>query len=138
TYDDVEHAPTVLLAGLEPEEESPILLLRLRKAAAKLGTQGFSVGPWASPALTKVKGRLIPTAPGGEARLLNSLATGAHRLGRTGGGAGRRPRACVPRARSSSWGNDSRLRPARCRRPSPWLRRPGPSWRGCRAARATG
>ncbi|MDQ1649127.1 MAG: NADH-quinone oxidoreductase subunit, partial [Frankiaceae bacterium] len=33
TYDDLEHASSVLLVGLEPEDESPILFLRLRKAA---------------------------------------------------------------------------------------------------------
>ena len=33
TYADVEAAPAVLLAGFEPEEESPIVFLRLRKAA---------------------------------------------------------------------------------------------------------
>ncbi|MCH9736691.1 MAG: NADH-quinone oxidoreductase subunit G, partial [Actinomycetia bacterium] len=32
TYSDLEQAPAVLLAGLEPEEEVPILFLRLRKA----------------------------------------------------------------------------------------------------------
>ena len=37
TYADLETAPTVLLAGIEPEEESPIVYLRLRKAAGKPG-----------------------------------------------------------------------------------------------------
>ena len=32
TYDDLEQASSVLLLGLEPEDESPILFLRLRKA----------------------------------------------------------------------------------------------------------
>ena len=32
TYADLEQAPAVLLAGFEPEEESPIVFLRLRKA----------------------------------------------------------------------------------------------------------
>ncbi|WP_396918445.1 NADH-quinone oxidoreductase subunit G, partial [Mycolicibacterium sp.] len=36
-YADLEQAPTVLLAGFEPEEESPIVFLRLRKAARKHG-----------------------------------------------------------------------------------------------------
>ena len=35
SYDDLEHAPAVLLAGFEPEEESPIVFLRLRKAVRK-------------------------------------------------------------------------------------------------------
>ncbi len=33
TYADLEAAPAVLLVGFEPEEESPIVFLRLRKAA---------------------------------------------------------------------------------------------------------
>ena len=33
TYADVENAPAVVLVGLEPEEECPILFLRLRKAS---------------------------------------------------------------------------------------------------------
>ena len=39
TYADLENAPAVLLAGFEPEEESPIVFLRLRKAARKHGLQ---------------------------------------------------------------------------------------------------
>src|SRR3712207_7664954 len=32
TYDDLTDAPAVLLAGFEPEEESPIVFLRLRRS----------------------------------------------------------------------------------------------------------
>ena len=39
TYADLEKAPAVLLAGFEPEEESPIVFLRLRKAVRKNGVQ---------------------------------------------------------------------------------------------------
>ena len=35
TFAALEKAPAVLLVALEPEEESPILFLRLRKAARK-------------------------------------------------------------------------------------------------------
>ncbi len=35
TYADLEMAPAVLLVGLEPEEEAPMVFLRLRKAVAK-------------------------------------------------------------------------------------------------------
>ena len=37
SYADLESAPVVLLVGFEPEEESPIVFLRLRKAARKHG-----------------------------------------------------------------------------------------------------
>ena len=53
SYDDLEHAPTVLLAGLEPEEESPIVLLRLRKAARRGQTSVFSIAPFAARGLAR-------------------------------------------------------------------------------------
>ncbi|MQA96132.1 MAG: NADH-quinone oxidoreductase subunit G [Streptosporangiales bacterium] len=73
TYADLEAAPAVLLAGFEPEDESPIVFLRLRKAAAKGGTQIFSVGPYASRGLAKMAGTLIPAVPGGEPEALGEL-----------------------------------------------------------------
>ncbi len=73
TYADLEAAPTVLLAGLEPEEESPIVYLRLRKAARKHGLQVRSIAPFASRGLTKMGGTLIATVPGGEADALDAL-----------------------------------------------------------------
>lgn len=74
-YAELEKAPTVLLAGLEPEEESPIVFLRLRKAARKNGLQVLAVAPFASRGLTKMAGTLIPTAPGAEAAALDALQT---------------------------------------------------------------
>ncbi|MCV7204171.1 NADH-quinone oxidoreductase subunit G [Mycolicibacterium peregrinum] len=74
-YAELEKAPTVLLAGLEPEEESPIVFLRLRKAARKNGQQVLSVAPFASRGLTKMAGTLIPTVPGAEAEALAALET---------------------------------------------------------------
>jgi NADH-quinone oxidoreductase subunit G len=76
TYDDLEKAPAVLLAGFEPEEESPIVFLRLRKAARKHGLKVFSLAPYVSRGLAKVGGTLVPTPPGGEAEALGDLITG--------------------------------------------------------------
>jgi NADH-quinone oxidoreductase subunit G len=73
TYADLEAAPAVLLAGFEPEEESPIVFLRLRKAAFKKGTAVFSIAPLATHGLTKMRGRLLAALPGGEATLLAAL-----------------------------------------------------------------
>ncbi len=75
TYADVEAAPSVLLVGLEPEDESPILFLRLRKAFRKNNTAVFSVAPFATFGLTKMGGTLIPAAPGTETEILQALAT---------------------------------------------------------------
>ncbi len=77
TYAALENAPAVLLVSFEPEEESPIVFLRLRKAAAKRGTRVFSVAPFASAGLTKLEGTLVKCVPGGEAALLaDTLADG--------------------------------------------------------------
>ncbi|MDX6302218.1 MAG: NADH-quinone oxidoreductase subunit, partial [Nocardioidaceae bacterium] len=73
TYADLEKAGVVLLAGLEPEEESPILFLRLRKAS-KGRTKVVSIAPFTSRGLQKMGGTLIRTAPGDEATALRALA----------------------------------------------------------------
>ncbi len=73
-YAALEGARTVLLAGLEPEDEAGTIFLRLRKASRK-GTQVWSVASHSSRGLQKMSGRLIPTVPGGEARALEGLAT---------------------------------------------------------------
>jgi NADH-quinone oxidoreductase subunit G len=73
TYADLEAAPAVLLAGFEPEEESPIVYLRLRKAFRKRGLKVRSIAPFATRGLEKMGGTLIATAPGGEAAAMDSL-----------------------------------------------------------------
>ena len=76
SYADLETAPVVLLAGFEPEDESPIIFLRLRKAARKRALPVYSVAPLASPGLVKVFGTLLPTLPGAEPAALTALAAG--------------------------------------------------------------
>jgi NADH-quinone oxidoreductase subunit G len=73
TYADLEKAGVVLLAGLEPEEESPILFLRLRKASTGR-TKVVSIAPFTSRGLQKLGGTLIRTAPGEEPGALQALA----------------------------------------------------------------
>jgi NADH-quinone oxidoreductase subunit G len=77
TYTDLENAPSVLLVGFEPEEESPIVYLRLRKAARKNALQVKSIAPFATRGLTKMAGKLIECAPGAEAAALDKLADDA-------------------------------------------------------------
>src|SRR5690606_19303021 len=74
TFEDLEKAPAVLLAGFEPEDESPSVFLRLRKAARKRGLDLYAVAPYASRGLAKADGTLIPAAPGTEAQVLDGLA----------------------------------------------------------------
>ncbi|WP_046300090.1 NADH-quinone oxidoreductase subunit G [Mycobacterium sp. UM_Kg27] len=76
SYADLQAAPVVLLAGLEPEEESPIVFLRLRKAARKNATKVFSLAPFADRGLAKMFGTLLAVVPGGEAAALDGLHTG--------------------------------------------------------------
>ena len=64
SYADLERAPAVLLAGFEPEDESPIVFLRLRKAARRDRLQVFSVAALASPGLAKLSGELLATCQG--------------------------------------------------------------------------
>jgi NADH-quinone oxidoreductase subunit G len=71
----------VLLVGFEPEDESPIVFLRLRKAVRRHKTQVYAVAPFASRGLDKLVGRLVPTRPGDETAVLGDL--GGSEAGRT-------------------------------------------------------
>ncbi|MBB3729150.1 NADH-quinone oxidoreductase subunit G [Nonomuraea dietziae] len=75
SYTDLEQAPAVLLVGFEPDEESPIVFLRLRKAWRKKGLKVTSIAPFATEGLAKMGGTLIRTTPGGEADALDELGS---------------------------------------------------------------
>jgi NADH-quinone oxidoreductase subunit G len=85
TYADLERAPAVLLAGFEPEDESPIIFLRLHKAVRKHGQRVYSIAALSSWGLRKLDGQLIATPPGDEAGALTSLAAGSGPGGPGGG-----------------------------------------------------
>ena len=70
TYADLRSAKAVVLAGFEPEEESPIVFLRLRRAVRKAKTAVYAVAPFATRGLEKLSGTLVPAAPGAEAAAL--------------------------------------------------------------------
>jgi NADH-quinone oxidoreductase subunit G len=74
SYADLERAPAVLLAGFEPEDESPIVFLRLRKAVRKHGLAIYSLAALASPGLSRLSGVLLPAVPGTEGEALGALA----------------------------------------------------------------
>jgi NADH-quinone oxidoreductase subunit G len=80
TYADVEKAPAVVIVGLEPEEECPILFLRLRKAYRQGGLAVHAVAPFASRGLEKMGASVSIAAPGDEARVLAEDATLAQAL----------------------------------------------------------
>jgi NADH-quinone oxidoreductase subunit G len=75
TYSDVEAADVVVVAGLDPQEEVPILHLRLRKAWRKRRRRIVAVGPVLG-SLAELAWRWIPTPAGAEARGLRELAGG--------------------------------------------------------------
>jgi len=76
TYQSLERAGAVLLAGFEPQDESPIVFLRLRKAARSRGLAVYSIAALAGPGLALMSGTLLPTVPGEEAEVLGRLAGG--------------------------------------------------------------
>jgi NADH-quinone oxidoreductase subunit G len=76
SYDSLEKAPAVLLVGFEPEEESPIVFLRLRKSTRIGKTKVFSIAPLASRGLYKLDGTLLQTLPGAEAATIAALDAG--------------------------------------------------------------
>ena len=76
SYALLEAAPAALLVGFEPEEESPIVFLRLRKAARTKGLKVYSIATHSSRGLGKLGGALLPAAPGTETEWLEALAEG--------------------------------------------------------------
>ncbi len=77
SYADIEHASAVVLVGFEPEEESPIVFLRLRKGAREHGTRVYSVSSHSSRGLEKLHGSLFKATPGAEASVVEGLANDA-------------------------------------------------------------
>ncbi|MBA0054001.1 NADH-quinone oxidoreductase subunit G [Streptomyces sp. AJS327] len=76
TYSTLEAAPSVLLVGLEAEEEAPGVFLRLRKAWRKHGQRTFAIASHATRGLEKAGGTLLPAAPGTETEWLDALSGG--------------------------------------------------------------
>ena len=74
TYADLEAARSVVLVGLEPEDEAGTIFLRLRKAHRATRTPIWSVGAVPTRGLAKLGGTLIPAAPGEEAQVIADLA----------------------------------------------------------------
>ena len=67
TYHDIDKADQVLLVGFEPEEESPIVFLRLNKQFKKRALKVISVGSKESIGVDKLKAEFVKVAPGQEA-----------------------------------------------------------------------
>ncbi len=74
SYADLDRASSVLLVGFEPEDESPIVFLRLRKAVRRNKTRVLALAPYSSRGLGKLAGTLVTAAPGTETEVLEALA----------------------------------------------------------------
>ncbi|GGO90322.1 NADH-quinone oxidoreductase [Nocardioides phosphati] len=72
-YADLDRAASVVLLGLEPEDEAGTLFLRLRKAVRANGLRVVAVAPFASRGLLKLGGQLVQAAPGEEAGAIAML-----------------------------------------------------------------
>ncbi len=72
TYRDIDLADQVLLVAFEPEEESPIVFLRLNKAFRKRALKVTAIATKLSIGVEKLKGNFIKVAPGAEANALSS------------------------------------------------------------------
>ena len=67
TYFDIDRADHVLLIGFEPEEESPIVFLRLNKQRRKRALKVTAIASKLSIGVEKLKGEFVKVAPGQEA-----------------------------------------------------------------------
>lgn len=80
TYRDIDRADHVVLVGFEPEEESPIVFLRLNKQARKRGLKVTAIASKLSIGVEKLKAEFVKVAPGQEAAALSSLALTAQSI----------------------------------------------------------
>ena len=74
TFGEIEKARTVLCVAFEPEDEAPIVFLRLRKAARKNRTRVLHLGQWTTSSVRKTFGELLACVPGGEAAAVDGIA----------------------------------------------------------------
>jgi NADH-quinone oxidoreductase subunit G len=66
-YSDIDSADQILLVAFEPEEESPIVFLRINKNFKKRGLKVTSIATKGSIAMDKLNADFIKVAPGAEA-----------------------------------------------------------------------
>jgi NADH-quinone oxidoreductase subunit G len=74
TYRDIDVADHVALIAFEPEEESPIVFLRLNRNVKKRGLKVSAVATKQSIAMDKLKAEFIKVAPGAESAAVLALS----------------------------------------------------------------
>ncbi len=80
TYRDIDVADHVALIAFEPEEESPIVFLRLNKNFKKRGLKVSAVATKQSIAMDKLKAEFVKVAPGAESAAVATLSLTAKSL----------------------------------------------------------
>ena len=73
TYTDIDKADHVVLINFEPEDESPIVFLRIYKQVHKRSIKVSSIAAFASRGSEKLNANLIKTAAGDEVSAINSI-----------------------------------------------------------------
>jgi len=73
TYKDIDKADQVVLISFEPEDESPIVFLRIYKQTHKRAIKVTSIAPFASRGTQKLNAKLIKTAAGNEVAAISAL-----------------------------------------------------------------
>lgn len=73
-YSDIDNADHVVLVGFEPEEESPIVFLRIRKQVRVRSLPVTAISPWNSRGFKKLGAKFLPVAPGSEGAAVAGLA----------------------------------------------------------------
>lgn len=74
TYHDIDRADHILLVGFEPEEESPIVFLRLNKQFRKRALKITAIATKLSIGVEKLKGEFVKVAPGQEGAAIATQA----------------------------------------------------------------
>ena len=73
TYKDIDKADHVVLINFEPEDESPIIFLRIYKQFKKRAIKVSSIASFTSRGTEKLSAKLIKTAAGAEVSAINSI-----------------------------------------------------------------
>lgn len=72
-YSEIDNADHVVLVGFEPEEESPIVFLRIRKQVRSRSLAVTAISPWNTRGFKKLGAKYLPAAPGSESTALATL-----------------------------------------------------------------
>ena len=74
TYRDIDNADHIVLIAFEPEEESPIVFLRINKNFKKRGLKVTAIATKQSIAMDKLKAEFVKVAPGAENSAVAALS----------------------------------------------------------------